>query len=161
VKRATQNLLDNICKVVVCTAALLSVCPPALACVYAGSRSSIFMGAVPPEFFSNDRPYQLRANFAAEVTVIELLEAGKSSIIPRDYKIASYQGIARIKRVIKGKIGVPTLRIVAEENDCSFPFGVGSSGVVVGKLDKKPDGSFELQAMPDSEEAKSLRKRSK
>ena len=140
-------------------ATLLSVCTTATACLSAGDHSSIFLDEVPPEFFSDATPSLFRANVAAQVTVIKLLESGKKSVIPRDRYRASYQGLARVDRVITGTINEPIIKLIAPGFDCDFPFSLGKSGVVAGKLIRDSQGALELRALPDSPSARDRRKK--
>jgi hypothetical protein len=139
---------------VLCVAAILSVHTATMACPLAAAHSTIFLDV-------DDIPQEDRASFVAQVKVIRLLDSGKKFVRDRDKHRASYEGIARVDRIIKGSIDGPVIKLKIFASDCTFPFTVGASGIVAGNLIRDSQGIPELQAIYDSKGAKDRRRQSK
>jgi hypothetical protein len=112
----------------------------AVACQSPSSRMSIFHTKVPPT---------LDAPIVAEITIIKLIRS-KAGVAGGYEDRFSFEGDARVERVVKGVIDETIIRVVAPYvTTCDDPFGIGSTGIVLGSMRRNDDGLLELRAISD------------
>ena len=121
------------------TLGMLTFSTHAFACVAPGSRASVFFDEAPP-----GRPTQV----VAQVTVIQRLPP------LRDRAVPSFEGLARVDKVISGSIERQVIKLVTDASDCTMAFDVGQSGIVAGRLVVDSQGMLELRAIPETMQAK-------
>jgi hypothetical protein len=107
----------------------------AAACRAFSSQTTVFFNAVPAD---------LEVQVIARVTVTSMIgEVG--DILPRGWS-PGYVGIAHVDEVIKGPIAAPAIELVSPAYDCDMPFGTGSTGIVLGTLERNDNGMLVLNA---------------
>ena len=105
------------------------------------SLTSIFFPTVPTV------PAGVDAPIIAEITIIKLIR-GKAAVARGSEDRVSFEGDARVERVIKGVIDAQTIRVVAPSvTTCDEPFGIGYSGIVLGSTRRNDEGLLELRAI--------------
>jgi hypothetical protein len=57
--------------------------------------------------------------------------------------------VARVERVFKGQIDSATINIIASYTDCLLGVAIGVRGIVIGTLQRDPQGLLELRAVDE------------
>jgi hypothetical protein len=85
------------------------------------------------------------------ITVTDLLESSWDNEQRGWFiKRRSYEGLARVDRVIRGAIEARLIKIIAPESSCDSPFAVGDSGFVAGNLQVDERGMLEFHVIAES-----------
>jgi hypothetical protein len=97
--------------------------------------------------FLSSVPERATEPIVLEVTVLELIKPRIGS----GRRAVSFEGLARIDRVIKGSITRPSILVVAAMplTFCDAPFEVGASGIVAGHIRRNQEGTEQLHAVSE------------
>lgn len=107
----------------------------ALACPHSGEARKILRDSVPL--------------FTGDAAVLD--------IHARRYRREAPHGVdARVTRVAKGPAGITAVTILSTSSCDQLP-RPGESGIVIGKLSRKPDGTYELWPTPELSQAARMR----
>jgi hypothetical protein len=98
------------------------------------------------------RPPAIEADVIVNVTITKIVEGAPQSVFtaPGD-RTVSFEGWARINRVVRGSVSEQVIKIRAPATSCDHPFSVGMSGFVAGTLRQDSAGATELLAVSSTQ----------